>query len=131
MSVCGGGRGRGSGGGSGVQQHLLVALQLPDKCPLVEERLQPLLGVVVAELLERGPPLLLRQPGVLETRSVDDQQGAQRVLTGLQSSEETGRYEGYALISPDKDDLCCCLTASTSSNIWQDYYLFLETATRL
>lgn len=54
----------------------------------MEQRLQPLLGVVVAELLKRGPTLLLSQPRVLETRSVHDQQGAQRVLTGLQSSEE-------------------------------------------
>lgn len=73
-----------------MMYNLLVSLQLLDEGPLVEERLQPLLGVVVAQLLERGPPLPLRQPGVLETRRVDDQQGAQRVLTGLQSSEEQG-----------------------------------------
>lgn len=54
----------------------------------MEQCLQPLLGVVVAELLKRGPPLLLGQSGVLETGSVHDQQGAQRVLTGLQSSKE-------------------------------------------
>lgn len=70
------------------RQHLLVSLHLPDEGALVEERLQPLLGVVVAELLEGGAPLLLGQPGVLETRSVHDQQGAERMLTGLQGSGE-------------------------------------------
>lgn len=70
------------------QQHLLVSLQLLDEGAFVEQRLQPLLGVVVAELFKRGPPLLLSQPRVLETRSVHDQQGAQGVLTGLQSPEK-------------------------------------------
>lgn len=85
------------GGVSRVQQHLLVSLQLLDKCSLMEECLQPLLGVVMAELLKRGPPLLLCQPGVLETRSIDDQQRAQRVLTGLQRSEEE-EDRGYTLV---------------------------------
>lgn len=71
-----------------VQQHLLVPLQFLDKGAFMEQCLQPLLGVVVAELLKRGPPLLLGQSGVLKTGSVHDQQGAQRVLTGLQSSKE-------------------------------------------
>lgn len=70
------------------QQHLLVSLQLLDEGAFVEQRLQPLLGVVVAELLKRGAPLLLSQPRVLETRSVHDQQGAQGVLAGLQSPEK-------------------------------------------
>lgn len=69
----------------GDQLHLLVSLQLLDEGAFMEQRLQPLLGVVVAELFKRGPPLLLGQPGVLETRGVHDQQGAQGVLTGLQS----------------------------------------------
>ncbi len=51
----------------------------------MEQRLQPLLSVVVAELLKRGASLLLSEPRVLETRSVDDEQRTQRVLTGLQS----------------------------------------------
>lgn len=50
----------------------------------MEQGLQPLLGVVVAELLKRGAPLLLGQPRVLEARGVHDQQGTQRVLAGLQ-----------------------------------------------
>lgn len=54
----------------------------------MEQGLQPLLCVVVAEFLECGSPLLLSQPGVLETWSVHDQQGAQRMLTGLQSPEK-------------------------------------------
>lgn len=70
-----------------AQQHLLVSLQLLDEGAFMEQGLQPLLGVVVAELLKRGAPLLLSQPRVLEARSVHDQQGAQRVLTGLQSPE--------------------------------------------
>lgn len=53
----------------------------------MEESLQPLLGVVVAELLKRRSPLLLSQARVLETWSVHNQQGAQRVLIGLQSPE--------------------------------------------
>lgn len=69
-------------------RHLFVSLHLLDEGALLEERLQPLLGVVVAELLEGGTPLLLGQPWVLETRRVHDQQGAERVLTGLQGSEE-------------------------------------------
>lgn len=72
----------------GNRRHLFVSLHLLDEGALLEERLQPLLGVVVAELLEGGTPLLLGQPWVLETRRVHDQQGAERVLTGLQGSEE-------------------------------------------
>ena len=53
----------------------------------MEQGLQPLLGVVVAELLERGAALLLSDPRVLEARCVHDEQGAQGVLTGLQSPE--------------------------------------------
>lgn len=70
------------------QQHLLVSLELLDEGAFMEQRLQPLLRVVVAELFKRGPPLLLSQPRVLEARSVHDQQGAQGVLTGLQSPEK-------------------------------------------
>jgi len=70
-----------------AQQHLLVSFQLLDEGTFMEQGLQPLLGVVVAELLKRGSSLLLSQPRVLETRRVHDQQGAQRVLTGLQSPE--------------------------------------------
>ncbi|TNN80785.1 hypothetical protein EYF80_009019 [Liparis tanakae] len=61
--------------------------ELLDEGTFMEQGLQPLLGVVVAELLKRGSSLLLSQPRVLETRRVHDQQGAQRVLTGLQSPE--------------------------------------------
>lgn len=70
-----------------LQLHLLVSLQLLDEGAFMKQRLQPLLGVVVAEFFESGSPLLLSQPRVLETRSVNDQQGAQRVLTGLQGPE--------------------------------------------
>lgn len=80
-----------------AQQHLLVSLQLLYKCAFMKECLQPFLGVVVTELFEGGPPLLLCQPGVLETGSVDDQQRTERVLTGLQSSEEQ-ENTGYTLV---------------------------------
>lgn len=70
-----------------TQQHLLVSLQLLDEGAFVEQRLQPLLGVVVAEFLERGSPLLLSRARVLETRCVHNQQGAQGVLARLQSPE--------------------------------------------
>lgn len=67
------------------QRHLLVSLQLLDEGALMEQGLQPLLGVVVAELLKGGAALLLGQSRVLEARGVHDEQGAQRVLAGLQS----------------------------------------------
>ena len=72
----------------GAQEHLLVPLQLLDKRALVEERLQPLLGVVVAELLEGGSPLALSHAWVLEARRVHDEEGAQRVLAGFQRPGE-------------------------------------------
>lgn len=56
------------------KQHLLVSVQLLDEGAFMEQGLQPLLGIVVAELLERGSPLLLGQPRVLETRRVHNQQ---------------------------------------------------------
>lgn len=105
-----------------AQQHLLVSLKLLDKCAFMEERLQPLLGVVVAELLEGGPPLLLCQPGVLETRSVDDQQRAERVLTGLQSSEEQDDT-GYTLVLEIR--MIYVLAVSTSGNIWHVFIYFI------
>lgn len=71
-----------------AQQHLLVSVQLLNKGAFMKQGLQPLLGVIVAKLLKGCPSLLLRQPGVLEARSVHDQQGAQRVLTGLQRPDE-------------------------------------------
>lgn len=71
-----------------AQQHLLVSVQLLNKGAFMKQGLQPLLGVIVAKLLKGCPSLLLRQPGVLEARSVHDQQGAQRVLTRLQSPDE-------------------------------------------
>ena len=70
-----------------TKQHLLVSLQLLDKGAFMEQGLQPLLSVVVTEFLKGGSPLLLSQSRVLETWSVHNQQGAQRVLTGLQSPE--------------------------------------------
>lgn len=80
----------------------------------MEQCLQPLLGVVVAELLKRGPPLLLGQSGVLETGSVHDQQGAQRVLTGLQSSKGTkGKPKSFR----DTNFVYCILVVSTSNTI--------------
>lgn len=84
----------------GCVRHLLVSLHLPDEGALVEERLQPLLGVVVAELLEGGAPLLLGQPGVLEARRVHDEQRAERVLAGLQGSAGHRDASGRRLNKP-------------------------------
>jgi len=71
--------------------HLLVAVQLLDEGALMEQRLQPLLGVVVAELLEGGATLPLSHAGVLEARRVHDEQRTQRVLAGLQCPAEDTR----------------------------------------
>lgn len=86
----------------------------------MEQRLQPLLGVVVAELLKCGSPLLLSQSRVLETRSVHNQQGAQRVLTGLQSPGGhkyilTLLWYSYVLSSYFwlNYSIFCCFTSST------------------
>lgn len=67
------------------QSYLLVSFQLLHEGALVEESLQPVLGVVVAQLFKGGSagrPTLLR---VLETRGVDNHHGAERVLAGLES----------------------------------------------
>lgn len=70
-----------------VQVHLLISFQFLDKGPFMKQILQPLLGVVMAELLKRSSSLLLSQARVLETRRVHDQNGAEGVLAGLQSPE--------------------------------------------
>lgn len=78
-------RQRGGGDGSpGHPRYLLVSLQLAGEGALVEEELQALLGVVVAELLEGGPPALPRQLGVLRPRGVHHRHRAHRVLARLQ-----------------------------------------------
>lgn len=67
--------------------HLLISFQFLDKGPFMKQSLQPLLGVVMAELLKCSSSLLLSQARVLETRRVHDQNGTEGVLTGLQSPE--------------------------------------------
>jgi len=76
--------GRGGDGSPESPRYLLVALQLAGEGALVEEELQALLGVVVAELLEGGPPALPRQLGVLRPGGVHHRHRAHRVLARLQ-----------------------------------------------
>lgn len=68
----------------GCPWYLLVPLQLAGKGALVEELLQALLGVVVAELLEGGSPALPRKLRVLCPRGVHHCHRAHRVLARLQ-----------------------------------------------
>lgn len=65
-------------------RYLLVSLQLTGEGALVEEELQALLGVVVAELLEGGPPALPCQLRVLCPGGVYHRHRAHRVLARLQ-----------------------------------------------
>lgn len=69
---------------------LLVSFQLLNEGPLMEEPLQPVLGIVVAQLLKGGPtgrPTLLR---VLEAWGVHDHHRAERVLAGLEGPVHQG-----------------------------------------
>lgn len=80
--------GLGVAGRDKVKRYLLVSFQLLHEGTLVEEPLQPVLGVVVAQLLKGGPtgrPTLL---GVLEARSVHNHHRAERVLAGLESPSQ-------------------------------------------
>lgn len=67
--------------------YIFVSLQLLNKGALIEEGMQPFLGVVVAEVLKGCAALALCQPGVLKARRVHNEQGAQGVLAGFQSPE--------------------------------------------
>lgn len=60
-----------------ISLHLLISLQLLYKGAFVEQGLQALLGIVVAQLLEGGTALALGHARVLETRCVHDEQRAQ------------------------------------------------------
>lgn len=64
--------------------YLFVSLQLLNEAALVEEGVQALLGVVVAEVLKGCAGLALGQPGVLKARRVHDEQRAQGMLAGFQ-----------------------------------------------
>lgn len=89
-----------------VRGYLLVSFQLLHKRVLVEEPLQAVLGVVVAQLLKGGPagrPTLL---WVLEAWRVHDHHRTQRVLAGLErpswgepGSEPARRHTRQALWS--------------------------------
>lgn len=67
-------------GGPGGPCYLLVALQLLGEGALVEEELQALLGIVVAQLLKGGPSALPRHLGVLRPGGVHHRHRAHRVL---------------------------------------------------
>lgn len=79
-------------GGREKQQdlpYLFVSLQLLHEGPLVEESVQALLCVVVAQVLKGCAALAFRQPRVLEARGVHDEQGAQGMLAGFQGPAAT------------------------------------------
>lgn len=62
--------------------HLLVPLHLPQEGFLVEEPLQPLLDVVVAQLLEGGRSLAALLPRALEARGVHHGDGGHGQVLG-------------------------------------------------
>lgn len=62
--------------------HLSVPLHLPQEGFLVEEPLQPLLDVVVAQLLEGGRSLSLLLPRALEARGVHNSNGGHGEVLG-------------------------------------------------
>ena len=84
------------------EDHLLVSLQLLNKGALMEESLQPLLGIIVAELLEGGSPLALSHAWVLEAWRIHNQEGAQRVVTGFQRPGEYNTTHSTSVTSCKK-----------------------------
>lgn len=69
---------------SSMCPHLFVSLQLLHEGTLVEEAVQTLLSVVMAQVLKGRTALTLSQPWVLKAWCVHDEQRAQRVLAGFQ-----------------------------------------------
>lgn len=69
---------------------LFVSLQLVNEGPLMEERVQALLCVVVAQVLKGRATFTLHQPGVLKAWSVHNEQRAQGVLSRFQRSGAHG-----------------------------------------
>lgn len=67
--------------------YLFVSLQLLNKGALIEEGMQTLLSVVVAQVLKGCAALAFCQTGVLKARCVHDEQRAQGILTGFQGPE--------------------------------------------
>lgn len=79
----------GAGGGAPenfTRPYLFVSLQLVNEGPLMEERVQTLLCVVVAQVLKGRAAFTLHQPGVLKAWSVHNEQRAQGVLSRFQCS---------------------------------------------
>ena len=70
----------------------------------MEESLQPLLGIIVAELLKGGSPLALSHAWVLEAWRIHNQEGAQRVLTGFQRPGEYNTTHTTSVISCKNTD---------------------------
>lgn len=66
---------------------LFVSLQLVNEGPLMEELVQTLLCVVVAQVLKGRATFTLHQPGVLKAWSVHNEQRAKGVLSRFQCSE--------------------------------------------
>lgn len=65
---------------------LFVSIQFVNEGPLMEETVQTLLCVVVAQVLKGRAAFTLHQPGVLKAWSVHNEQRAQAVLSWFQSS---------------------------------------------
>lgn len=65
---------------------LFVSLQLVNEGPLMEERMQAVLCVVVAQVLKGRATFTLHQPGVLKAWSVHNEQRAEGVLSRFQCS---------------------------------------------
>lgn len=76
-----------------AQAYLSVSLQRGDKGSLVEQQLQALMGVVVAQLLEGGRPVLALVPGVLEAWRVHHHDGGHGEMVGGEGSRQRrGRW---------------------------------------
>lgn len=70
--------------------HLSVPLQLGHERPLVEERLELLVHVVVTQLFKRSGSLLLLVPRVMETGGVHHHDGCRGEVTGCKRPSKTG-----------------------------------------
>lgn len=86
-----------------TRSYVFVPLQLLNEGALVEEGLQTLLSIVVAQVLKGCPTLALSQPGVLKAWCVHDEQRAQRVLAGFQSPGAQ-RENMYTYVHADISD---------------------------
>lgn len=78
----------------------MVPLQRRDEGPLVEEPLEPFVGVVVAKLLKGGCPILPLVPGVVEARGVHHHEGGHGEMAGGEAPGVGGTKGGMLSFSP-------------------------------